>query len=449
MNRLLVLLLMLLVALSPLPLGSNREWSWALCSLAAAGLTLLWLLTRGWRAGETMRVAHPAIPLLFLLVCIWVLIQAAILVPAGWQHPIWAQTGGVLGRELPGRITLAAEDSYTSLMRLLGYALIFFLTFQLARDRGRARAMLGWLVAAGLVYAVFGLAVFWSDYSPGWLFGNGDQSPDLRSTFVNRNHFATWQGLTLLCAIVWLHLLMARPATRPYTLPDDRAASAERWVLQAWLPLTTILLMATALILTHSRGGFLATLVAVVVLLWLLESRMPVKRVRARLAVMAALAVGGLAFYLSSEVLLKRIERTDITNEGRLVVYENVRHGISENPWLGFGYGTFADSFRLYDRIEAPVHFDRAHNTWLENLFELGILPALMLFAAIGGLTITCIHGVRKRRRDWAYPALGAAAGILAGVHALFDFSLQIPAIAILYACILGIGCAQSASSRG
>jgi hypothetical protein len=184
-------------------------------------------------------------------------------------------------------------------MRLLGYALVFFLTFQLARDRGRARAMLGWLVAAGLVYAVIGLVVFWSDYSPAWLFGAKDMPPDLRSTFVNRNHFATWQGLTMLCAIVWLHLRMARPGTRPYTLPDDRATSAERWVLQAWLPLTAILLMATALILTHSRGGFLATLMAVIVLLVLLESRMPVKRVRARVGVLAALAVSGLAFYMS------------------------------------------------------------------------------------------------------------------------------------------------------
>ena len=37
MNRLLVLLLMLLVVLAPLPLGSNREWSWTLCALLAAG----------------------------------------------------------------------------------------------------------------------------------------------------------------------------------------------------------------------------------------------------------------------------------------------------------------------------------------------------------------------------------------------------------------------------
>ena len=448
MNRILVLLLMLLVVLSPLPLGSNREWSWTLCALLAAALTLLWVVTRGWRLGELNHFIQPAVPFLFLVACGWVLAQGAGWVPAGWGHPLWLEAGSVLGEDLPGRVSLSAEDGYTSLMRLLGYALVFFLAYQLARERSRARAMLGWLVAAGLAYGLFGLVVFWSDYSPDWLFRGRVLVPDVRSTFINRNHFATWQGLTLLCAIALFYLRMARPDRRPYALPENRVASVESFILNSWQPLTIILLMVTALVLTHSRGGFVATVAAVVVLLLLLESHSVVKKSSARVAVLSALAVCSLAFYLTSEVLLDRLNRTDITTEDRLIVYANVQHGITENPLLGFGYGTFADSFRLYDRIESPVHYDRAHNTWLENLFELGIPAALALFAAIGGLTLTCLKGVRRRHRNWAYPALGVAASVLVGVHALLDFSLQIPAVAILYACILGIGCAQAWSSR-
>jgi O-antigen ligase len=446
-NRLLVLLLMLLVVLSPLPLGSNREWSWTLCALLAAGLTLLWALARGWRGGEITRFVHPAISALFLIACGWVLVQASGWVPAGWKHPLWLETASVLGIDLPGKVSLSAEDGYTALMRLLGYALVFFLTFQLARERSRARAMLGWLVAAGLAYGVFGLVVFWSDYSPDWLFRGKALLHDVRSTFVNRNHFATWQGLTLLSAVALFYLGMARTERRPYELPTDRATSIENFILKAWQPLTIVLLMATALVLTHSRGGFIATLTAVLVLLALLDSHSAVKKLSARIVVLSALAVFGLAFYLTSEVLLDRFERTDITTQQRVIVFENVQHGIAENPLLGFGYGTFADSFRLYDRIERPVHYDRAHNTWLENLFELGMPAAMALFLALGGLVVTCLKGVRRRHREWAFPALGVAASVLVGVHALFDFSLQIPAVAILYACIMGIGCAQSESS--
>jgi O-antigen ligase len=439
---------MLLVVLSPLPLGSNREWSWTLCALLSAGLTLLWALTRGWRGGEITRFVHPAISASFLIACVWVLVQASGWVPAAWKHPLWLETFHVLGDDLPGMISLSAEDGYTALMRLLGYALVFFLAFQLARERSRARAMLGWIVTAGLAYGVFGLVVFWSDYSPDWLFRGKALVPDVRSTFVNRNHFATWQGLTLLCAVALFYLRMARTEHKPYQMPADRATSVETFILRAWQPLTVILLMVTALVLSHSRGGFAATLVGVVVLLLLLDSHSVVKKTTARVAVLAAMAVCSLAFYLTSEVLLDRLNRTDITNEDRIIVFENVQRGIAENPWLGFGYGTFADSFRLYDRIESPVHYDRAHNTWLENLFELGVPAALALFAAIGGPALVCFKGVRRRHRDWAYPALGAAASVLVGVHALLDFSLQIPAVAILYACIMGVGCAQARSSR-
>ena len=66
---------------------------------------------------------------------------------------------------------------------------------QLALERSRAHAMLGWLVAAGLVYAVFGLVVFWSDYSPAWLFGPDATEPNVRSAFVNRNHYAGLAGM--------------------------------------------------------------------------------------------------------------------------------------------------------------------------------------------------------------------------------------------------------------
>jgi O-antigen ligase len=272
--------------------------------------------------------------------------------------------------------------------------------------------------------------------------------PDLRSTFINRNHFATWQGLTLMCAIALFYLRMAQSKSRPYEMPDDQAASVEKFILKAWQPLTFILLMATALVLTHSRGGFVASLLAIIVLLLLLDSHSVSKRASTRVAVFSALAVSCLAFYMTSEVLLDRIDQTDITTEERVIVFENVQHGIADNPLLGFGYGTFADSFRLYDRVESPFHYDRAHNTWLENLFELGIPAAFALFLAIGGLAITCLRGVRRRHRDWAYPALGVAASVLVGVHAMFDFSLQIPAVAILYACIMGMACAQSHSSR-
>ena len=447
LNRILFFLLMLLVVLSPLPLGSNREWSWSLCALIAGLLGLAWAVANLGQPAKINTRLSPVIPVLFTLACAWVLVQIGLDSPEGWQHPLWGMTGEVLAMDLPGRISLSAEDSWTALMRLLSYAFVFFLALQYGKERGRAQLVFGWLTIAGLVYAIFGLVVYWSGYYPDWLFGGRVLAHDVRSTFINRNHFATWQGLTMLCAMAWFYQRMAKPVVKPYAMPQDREARVEEFILRAWKPMTALLLMVTALVLTHSRAGFLSALAGTVVLFMLLDKRVSSKSARARIVVVTALAVAGIAFYMTSEALLDRINRTDISTEERLAVYANINRAIGDNPSLGFGYGTFADGFRLYDQNEGAVHYDRAHNTWLENAFELGVPAALALYLALAGLALTCLQGVRRRHRDWVFPATGVAASVLVGLHAIFDFSLQLPGVAILYACIMGVACAQSYSS--
>ena len=445
-------LLVLLVLLAPLPLGSNRDWSWSLAAALTGLVGIVWLLAGLARPLIVSPQLHPAIPVLFMLAVAWVVLQATGLTPAGWAHPLWSMAGETLGEPLAGRISLAPEDSWTALMRLVSYALVFLVALQLGREERRARRVFGWLTVAGLAYAVFGLAVYWGGFHPGWLFGDRVLAHDLRSTFINRNHFATWQGLTILCALAYFYQRMSRPETRPYAVPKDREEKVEAFVLEAWKPMTALLLMVTALVLTHSRAGFVAAVAGAAMLLWLLDRRLAARpgsgrRTFSRITAGTALLVASIAFYLTSEVLMDRINRTDITAEERVAVFGNIQRGIGDNPALGFGYGTFADGFRLYDQNEGAVHYDRAHNTWLENAFELGIPAALLLYGALAGVALTCWRGVRRRRRDWVYPATGVAAAVLVGTHATVDFSVQIPAVAMLFALILGIAYAQSYSS--
>jgi hypothetical protein len=75
---------------------------------------------------------------------------------------------------------------------------------------------------------------------------------------------------------------------------------------------------------------------------------------------------------------------------------------------------------------------------------ELGAPVACALLAAVAGAVGLCIQGLRARRHHRLYPALAVSAAALFGSHALFDFSVQIPAVAITFAALLGIGCAQS-----
>jgi len=447
-NRIIFTLLVALLVLAPLPLGSNREWSWTLCAFATAVMAILWSIRALARPadGSVTLPATAYVP--FLLVCLWVMVQVSQHVPADWHHPVWRMAGEALGVELTGSISLAREDSLVALLRLLSYGLVFFVSLQLCADRRRAAVALQVIALAGLAYALFGLAAYWGDLEPRLWFRDDLPGQVVRGPFVNRNHFATYLGLCVLCALAGTYRGLALRRNPVYSLPTGWRDEIEHFILRAWKPLAALLLMVSALILTHSRAGFGAFVVAALVLTLAVTYRQKFAGPRSLAAITAAFAVTITAFVLTSEILLQRMDQLGLDAPGRLNAYTLTLQGIDDNPWLGFGYGTFADSFRLYRDGSLATHVDRAHNTYLENLFELGWPAAMLLFFAIARLAVMCLGGLRRRGRDWIYPATGLAATALVATHSLFDFSLQIPAIAITYAVIMGVACAQSMPSR-
>jgi len=443
-NGLLFRLLLLAVVLAPLPLGSNREWAWNLAAVVAAGLSLAWSL-HGLLQPQRVSLSLSFWPVaLFLGVCAWAYAQTLTLVPVGWAHPLWGLSSEALGDAPAGSVSLAPDDTFTALLRLLSYGLVFFMTYQFCRERQRALEAFRWLVLAGLAYAVYGLIIFWGHFETLlWLFKD-EYTPAVHGTFVNRNHFATWLGLTVLCALALLYARVAIRRNPAYQLPVDHGLRLEQFVLQTWKPLMAIIVLTAGLILTHSRGGFFSTLAGVLVLLLLLNQRQRFRSRRTVWVMGSALLVAMLAFWLTSEVLLERIGQMGVDYQSRLQAYRLAADGIEDNPLLGFGYGTFADSFRLYRDTSVAGFFDKTHNTYLENIFELGWPAAMALFSALAGLALICAVGVRRRHRDWAFPATGLAATVLVAIHSAVDFSLQMPATAMLYACIMGVACAQA-----
>ena len=440
--------LLLLVVLAPLPLGSNREWSWTLCAFIAAVITLGWVLQSLVRPQQVSISLKLPVIMLFLAVCAWAWVQTVAWVPADWKHPLWSMTADVLGGPLAGSISLSAQDTFIAVMRLLCYGLVFFLAFQYGRSREKALATFKWLAFAGFAYAIYGLIIFWGGFGTLFWFFDEAFKADVRGPFVNRNSFATYLGLTLLCAIAVFNQRVAGRSRAAFPMPMGRELRIERFILQVWKPLTAILLMTTALILTHSRGGFFSTLAGGLVLLFLLNKRQQSHSVKSKAALGGAVLVAVIAFVLTSEVLLQRIDRLTVDGSARIEVLGMTAEAIEDNPVLGFGYGTFTDSFRLYRDDRLTAHFDKTHNTYLENIFELGWPAAGVLFLCMAWMALLCCKGAWSRGRDWVYPATGVAATVLVAVHSLFDFSLQMPGTAITYACILGVACAQSYSSR-
>ena len=121
---------------------------------------------------------------------------------------------------------------------------------------------------------------------------------------------------------------------------------------------------------------------------------------------------------------------------------------IADAPWFGLGLGTFQDAYPLYASQVLPFVMDKAHCDYLEFAAGIGLPAAIAWWIAIAWLTLLCLRGVRVRRRNRLYPLVAVAASVLVAVHSSVDFSLQLPAVALLYATILGLGVAQALPTR-
>ncbi len=442
--------LLILIILAPLPFGSNIPFAWSLCALITALLTLLWA---GVSLKNSRRVSlslNPWIIVLFLTPLFWALLQLSPQMPAAWAHPLWQTAGEALNEQLPGIISLTPDKTLTAIMRLLTYGLVFFLSFQLCRDRDNARIAIKWIAVAGVLYALYGLIIHWGGFNSILLYEKRAYQGDVTSTFINRNTYATYAGFALLFTMALFLDEMSRHSHSKSMAGQmlSKQNRIEFFIVKTWRPLVGLMLIVSALITTHSRGGFISTGIAMIILLAAFSYKNKLKTKALAGAVAGVLVVIFLAYSISSGALLKRLDKTSTDAEDRIAVYERTLEAIHDKPWTGFGYGSFEEAYRLYRHDEIKIFFHKTHNTYLENLFGLGVPAAGALFLSMLGVAITVLLGIIRRRRDWIYPAIGFAVTIQIAIHSLGDFSLQIPAVAITYAAIMGIATAQSYSSR-
>ena len=117
-----------------------------------------------------------------------------------------------------------------------------------------------------------------------------------------------------------------------------------------------------------------------------------------RLAVVfGALGVAGLGWVLrmGGDQISARLRNPFHLGESP-VVYGRIVDAIRDSWALGTGFGTFEEAFRFYRTSDIPGNFDMAHNTYLENVLELGMPAASALFAFSSFFLILCAVGIHR-----------------------------------------------------
>ena len=206
-----------------------------------------------------------------------------------------------------------------------------------------------------------------------------------------------------------------------------------------------------ALLLTGSRGGIASTAFGLFVLGALtlrLRKQQSVEQ-REAIIVVGALLVAT-TFLVFGDAVIGKITQAGLRDASRMPVYIITMRSILAAPFLGYGYGTFADVFPMFrdQSVSTWGKWQMAHNTYLEVFQGLGLLFGSMLIASVVLLVLRCVKGAMTRQMNETLPCAAVSVAFLLGVHSLIDFSLQMQAIAITFMALLGAGVAQSESSR-
>jgi O-antigen ligase len=175
-----------------------------------------------------------------------------------------------------------------------------------------------------------------------------------------------------------------------------------RWLGAAWLSITGL-----ALLLTLSKGSFLALLVLGVVVILRMRRWM--------LPLLAGLVV--VAFLVSRVPLIaQRIATSENSLVGRFQIYGAAIRVLKQNPILGLGLGGFDYTFRKHASQPYP------HDVWLTFWVEIGLLGLIAFAVIFFGLVWRGWRALPQTEGFYRVAMWGVMGSlVLWGIHGLVD----------------------------
>lgn len=324
--------------------------------------------------------------------------------------------------------TINVSATLFELIKLGGLACAFSLGVLQGSRRRWALSSLDGLLTAASAYALISLAMFQS----GVQAMEGDR---LSGGFLSANTGATLFGMLCILGMASLSRALSQ---------NDMTRVASTAV--------QVVLFAACLILTASRTGFVATAVAgLIFVVWESASRRAFGRTGLLLAG-GALALVGVIFLMSHNMVLWRSGTMDADMAIRAEIFQAHWSAFLRSPWTGYGLGSFTD---LNNTMMTPDNFGSlspirsTHNVYLQWLEEAGVLGAAPMFLLIAMLLVGAIGRAGRSRQDAPMSRGLVCVSIVVLIHGMTDFALQILPVAALWAFLLGLQFAFGRGSRG
>jgi O-antigen ligase len=263
-------------------------------------------------------------------------------------------------------MTTERTGSYVQLL------LMIWLVWEFARDDERQLSLVAAYVMGGWVASLSTLYNF--------VTGTGDNVGFADGRYAAEGANENELGITLAISLAMAGYLMARN-------------KAPRFLWFAYVPVCLL-----SLLLTGSRGSFIAVLIAVLVFPLTMGSYSSAEKKIGGIALILATAIG-LAFVprttwerigtIGSEISQGTLtKRTDIWRAG-MDVYR-------DHPFLGVGAGAYGPS--VYKQLDIDYV---AHNSYLSVLVELGVVGFILFLTLLAALMRSAFLMPGNAKRTW------------------------------------------------
>ena len=344
-------------------------------------------------------------------------------------------------------LSLYPHDTLIGLFKLGAYLAAFVLAAYAFEAREGKNVLASGLIVLGSFEAAYGIVQYLTGYQKIFGFTKQFYTEDATGTYINHNHFAGFLELVIpFAAMMVFYNLQPRS---PHGVPERRRGRAAGYSLSLHPRILfyafIVILLLVAVVFSRSRTGIFSVLMSLI-LMGLLGQLGGGRRAWMVITLLVIACSMTYAIWIGLGPVISRFEAVTPSAiedpSGRAAVWKQASGIIRDYPVVGTGLGTFALAFRRYQTTLLDSLVDHAHNDYLEVTTDTGILGAALLFIPIMGLVIKMIlayAGARSAyRRSVLLACIGSAAALL--IHTTMDFNLQIPANALLFAVVLGIG---------
>jgi O-antigen ligase len=263
-------------------------------------------------------------------------------------------------------------------------------------------------------------------------------------TYANRNHLAGLieMALPLTLALLFYALSRIKGAGAFAGSVKRRAvALGSRPGLAALLHGAVALLLIVGAVFTRSRTGIALTILGILLATVVFAGRIGKKSALGPAGLILSLAVAaGISIGLAP--VLDRFSLADLEDDARWQIFDQTLLGAGAMFPIGGGPGSFPFAFPAFQPLELGWAFiNRAHNDYLEWLFDLGAAGALLV------LLVLVLFALQWRRvlaapsvTRISYLQIGSGISVLLlGLHELVDYNLFTPANQVVFAFLLSV----------